>query len=77
MSTLFIICILIAIGIGIIYKEHAVEYCCKTDGIVYKYVGMARIVENDKIYYVLQSTKNAEFIGVTEEQLNNEFKLIK
>jgi hypothetical protein len=77
MITLFITCISIAITIGIIYKEHTVEYCCKTDGVVYKYVCMVRLVENDKIYYVLQSTKNASFIGVTEEQLNNEFKLNK
>lgn len=69
-----VVVIIVLIAIEIILKERTCEYCCTANSTIYKYICKVRTLESDKIYHILQSTKDASFIGVTEEQLKNNFK---
>lgn len=65
----------IIIGVGVcaiialVYKERVIEYSNNTDGVVYKYIGK----DLDKNLHTLQSTKNASFITITNEELETNF----
>jgi hypothetical protein len=65
--------IIIGVGIyliiAIVCKERFTEYINNTDGIVYRYIGE----DLDKNLHVLQSTKDASFIIITNEELEINF----
>jgi hypothetical protein len=69
-----IIVVAILIVIETLIKGHATEYCCIANSTIYKYVCKAKTLENGKIYNILQSTKDASYLGVTNEELNKDFK---
>lgn len=65
----------IIIGVGVcaiialVYKERVIDYINNIDGVVYKYIG----TDLDKNLHVLQSTKDASFIVITNEELEINF----
>lgn len=73
MGYLLIICIAIAFVLAIVVGEHTVEYCDNNDGVVYKYFNIVRTLENGKSYHILQSTKDAGYVGVTDDELKTKF----